>query len=210
MAAPSHGPSSESVHRAHDALLRHRDLQFDFPRIELPDPPGWLIDFQNMIHKAGSVLKILWWVIGGLALAALVYFVGRVLWRYLRPERVSVQDMRAAMAEWRPTPAQALALLTDADALADAGKYGEAVHLLLLRSIQDLESFRPRVVQRSYTAREIERLDVMPAGVRAAFAGIMDVVERSLFGDYVVTAEDYARCRSEYERFAFPDAWRSG
>lgn len=190
--------------------MRHHDLQFDFPKFDLPETPHWLEQLQQWLAKAGPVLTVLWWVLGGLALAVLLYVLGRLLWRVIRPERIVVSDMRSAMEEWRPTTAQALTLLADADVLAAEGKYSEAVHLLLLRSIQDLDNFRPRVVQRSYTAREIEALDVMPAAVRAAFVGIMDVVERSRFGDYVVTAEDYARCRAEYERFAFPDAWRGG
>jgi hypothetical protein len=207
---PAPAPSPESLHRAHEALLRHKDLQFDFPHFELPQMPGWLEWLGKVLATAGPAIRVVWWVLGGLALATLLYFLVRLLLRLRFPGRHRVQDMRTAMEDWRPTATQARALLTDADALAREGKYAEAVHLLLLRSIEDLEQFRPRVVQRSYTAREIEQLDAMPMTVRAAFAGIMEVVEKSLFGGYEVTAEDYARCRAEYERFAFPDAWRSG
>lgn len=210
MSAPAHGSSAESLHRAHEALLRHQDLQFDFPRYELPKPPAWLDWVGKALHAAGPALKYVWWIVGGLALAALIYFLVRLLMRLRFPARHTVQDMRSAMEEWRPTATQARALLADADALAREGKYAEAVHLLLLRSIEDLEQYRPRVVQRSYTAREIEQLDAMPMTVRAAFAGIMEVVEKSLYGGYEVTAEDYQRCRADYERFAFPDAWRRG
>jgi hypothetical protein len=189
-------------------LVRHQDLQLDFPRYDFPEAPGWLVRLEQWFDKLGPVLNLLFWVAAGLALVATLFYLGRMLLRLRFPERLKVQDMRTAMAEWRPTPVQARALLADADALARDGKYGEAVHLLLLRSIEDLERFRPRVVRRSYTAREIEQLDVMPLTVRTAFAGIMEVVERSLFGGYEVALDDYARCRSEYERFAFPDAWR--
>ena len=199
-----------AVHHAHEALLRHHDLQFDFIRYDLPPKPAWLITLQHWLAKLGPVFDILFWTVSALALAALLFYVGRAVWRMRLPGRLKVQDLRQTMEEWRPTPAQARALLADADALAEAGKYAEAVHLLLLRSIEDLEQFRPRTVQRASTAREIEQLGVMPATVRTAFAGIMAVVERSLFGGAPVTREDYVRCRAEYERFAFPDAWRSG
>jgi len=198
------------MHRAHEALLRHKDLQFDFPHYDLPEAPGWLLWLQHWLDKLSPVLNVMWWALGGLALVALLFYLGRLLLRLRFPERLKVQDMRSAMEDWRPTATRARALLADADALARDGKYGEAVHLLLLRSIDDLEQFRPRVVQRSYTAREIERLDAMPMTVRAAFAGIMEVVEKSRYGGYEVTAKDYERCRAEYERFAFPEAWRGG
>jgi hypothetical protein len=209
MAAAPNGSPPESIHRAHDVLLRHTDLQFDFPRFELPQPPGWLIWLGHWLERLAPVFNILFWVVGAVALAAVLYYLGRYLIRLRFPEKLKVQDIRSAMEEWRPTMAQAQALLGDADTLANEGKYGEAVHLLLLRSIEDFERFRPRVVKRSHTAREIEQLGAMPMTVRAAFAGIMEVVEKSLFGDYQVTRADWERCRAEYERFAFPDAWRS-
>jgi hypothetical protein len=210
MAAPQPGPSADSTHRAHEALLRHKDLQFDFPHYDLPEAPRWLVWLQHWLHELAPVFNILFWVACGLSLAVLLFFVGRHVLRLRSPERLKVQDMRSAMEDWRPTATQAHALLADADALAREGKYDEAVHLLLLRSIEDIEQFRPRVVQRSYTAREIEQLDAMPMTVRAAFAGIMAVVEKSRYGGYAVTLQDYERCREEYKRFAFPEAWRSG
>jgi hypothetical protein len=209
MVASPHGPPPDSIHRAHDALLRHKDLQFDFPRFDLPEAPGWVTWLAHWFQKLGPVIEILFWVTGAIALAVVLYYVGRYLIRMRFPEKLKVQDIRTAMEEWRPTMAQARALLGDADALANEGKYAEAVHLLLLRSIEDFERFRPRVVKRSHTAREIEQLGAMPMTVRAAFAGIMKVVEKSRFGFYEVTREDWVRCRADYERFAFPDAWRS-
>jgi hypothetical protein len=209
MAVPQHGPTPQSIHRAHETLLRHKDLQFDFPRLELPETPGWVTWLIHWLDKVGPVLNIVFWVIGAAALAAVLFYLGRYLIGLRFPEKLKVQDMRSAMDEWRPTVAQARALLGDADLLANEGRYGDAVHMLLLRSIEDFERFRPRVVKRSHTAREIEQLGAMPMTVRAAFAGIMAVVEKSLFGDYEVTRADWERCRAEYERFAFPDAWRS-
>lgn len=190
--------------------MRHHDLQFDFPRYELPEIPSWLLTVHHWIGKLTPALSYLFWGICGLCLAALLFYIGRLLWRHWRAMKPAVQDMRTAMEAWRPTAAQAHALLSDADALAQQGQFGEAVHLLLLRSIEDLESFRPRHVKRADTAREIEQLGIMPMRVRAAFAGIMGLVERSLFGGMALAEADYRQSRSDYERFAFPDAWRSG
>lgn len=200
-----------ALHRAHEALLRHSDLQFDFPAFVLPAPPAWLIAFQHWFDKVvGPYLEILFWGVAGLALVAVLFYAGREFWRLYRVEERPVQDIRTAMAAWRPTAAQARALLADADTLAGGGRYDEAVHILLLRSIEDIEQFRPHVVQRAYTAREIEQLGIMPFPVRQAFSGIMQVVEKSLFGGLIVGRDEFLRCRSDYESFAFPDAWRGG
>lgn len=210
MAPALQDTSPETLHRAHEALLRQKDLQLNFPRYELPEIPKWFVNLVHWFEKAGPAFQILYWVAGATALLVLLFFLTRFLWRLKRPEHATIQDIRSAMAEWRPTEAQAHALLADADNLAGEGEYAEAVHLLLLRSIEDLEEFRPRVVKRSYTAREIEQLSAIPHTVRTAFAGITQVVEKSRYGGYEVTALDYANCRVEYEHFAFPQSWRSG
>lgn len=199
--------SPADIHRAHEALLRHSDLQFDFPALILAEKPLWLLTLERWI---GWALYYGTWALAIIALGLILFYLGRYLWNLRNAARPDTKDIRTAMAEWRPTTAQARALLADADALAQEGRFGEAVHILLLRSIEDLELFRPRVVQRAYTSREIEQLGVMPFKVREAFAGIMQVVERSLFGGLDVGPEDFSRCRAEYERFAFPDAWRAG
>jgi len=98
-------------------------------------------------------------------------------------------------------------LLSDADALAASGAFEKAVHLLLLRSIQDIHKHRPAVVTPSLTSREISLLGELPGSTRGAFATIVRVSERGLFGGRAVDATDFAACRTEYERFAFPESW---
>jgi hypothetical protein len=103
--------------------------------------------------------------------------------------------------------AVARALLDEADRLAAAGRYAEAVRLILHRSIEDIEGHRPRLVRPAYTAREIGRLSDIPDNARNVFVGIAGVVEKSFFGGQGLDAAGFADCRKAYEAFAFPGAW---
>ena len=91
--------------------------------------------------------------------------------------------------------------------IADQGLYAEAAHLLLLRSVQDIEKRQPRAVRISLTTREIAVLEVLPESARPAFSAIGRVVERSLFGGAPVGSSDFADCRQAYEDFALPAGW---
>ncbi len=192
----------------HSALLRHSELQFDFPAFEPPKPPEWLTWLGKLLEAAMPVLQWVFWIAVAVCAAAILLFLAREAMRLRWPAPNRKVDAKPQWPEWRPTPERAQLLLADADGLAAQGRFADAVHLLLLRSIQDIEQFRPRVVQRAFTSREIGGLGVLPASARTAFSEIMRVVETSLFGGMPVEAGDFTRCRSDYERFAFPDVWR--
>ena len=120
-----------------------------------------------------------------------------------RPKTVAAETA----PEWRPDAAAARDLLAAADALAAQGRFAEAAHLILLRSVADIERRRPRSVRPALTTREIAGLSALPPSARPAFAQIGRVVERSLFGGAPVEAAEYAECRREYEAFALPAGW---
>lgn len=104
--------------------------------------------------------------------------------------------------------AKARTLLEDADKLAAAGQFAEAVHLILFRSIEDIEGKRPDLISPALTSRDIAGLEGVPERVRRTFSDIAAVVERSFFGGRAVGAEEFAACRKAYEGFAFAEAWR--
>ena len=70
-----------------------------------------------------------------------------------------------------------------------------------------MAGYRPRAVRPALTARDIARLDSLPAAARAPFSLIAEVVERSFFGGREVDAGAFAECRRAYESFALPEAW---
>ena len=200
----------DALAQAHAQLIKATDLQFDFGTFQPEKPPAWLVALLKFLAAGEPVLKVLFWVVIAGRVAMLVYFIGRELWyrRWPRSEVRKRPPERPGL--WRPTAEQALLLLSDADSLAASGAFEKAVHLLLLRSIQDIDKHRPAVVTPSLTSREISLLGALPGSTRGAFANIVRVCERGLFGGRPVDAADFAACRSEYERFAFPEAWALG
>lgn len=191
---------------AHAALLRGKDLQFD-PSVtpKPPDLPNWLM---AILEKIAPLLVYVFW--GGLILGAAVilYFLGRELVATRWPSPGKKKPVVLGDEAWRPSVAKARTLLEDADRLAAAGRFAEAVHLILFRSIEDIEGKRPDLIRPALTSRDIAQLDGVPERVRRTFSEIARVVERSFFGGRAVGADEFAACRQAYEGFAFAEAWR--
>ena len=200
--------AGDQLARAHARVLADHTLQFAFLAPKPPKPPpGWLRVVGEILKALAPFMQWVFW--GGLALVALaiLVFIGRevigIRWLGKKPKAKAAP----AVPQWRPEPAKARALLEDADRLAAQGLYAEAAHLLLHRSIDEVEGRRPRAVRPALTARDIARLDSLPAAARAPFEFIAGVVERSFFGGRPVDAAAFAECRGAYQRFALPEAW---
>lgn len=201
--AASSGASFES---AHQALAADKTLQFEMKGIEPPPPPpGWLQPLVDFLSAMGPLFKFIFWLGLAALVVAVLWFIARELIRIRLPDRT--QKLHIDDDGWRPAPAAALALLSDADALAAEGRFAEAVHLLLLRSINDIDGRLPNTVRPALTARDIAGLSRLPAAARPAFDRIARVVESSLFGGRPVDRAAFADCRAAYEAFAFPQAW---
>ena len=204
MASDAFIASERKLAAAHQALLHTRGLQLDFKAgPQPPPPPAWIEKFILALVQFAPILKFLFW--GGLVLGAalIVWFVAREILetRFSRPRA------EPRPADWRPEPEAARALLEEADRLAAAGRFGEAIHILLFRSIDDLAGRRPGLVRPALTSRDIARLEQMPLLARSAFARIAERVERSFFGGRPVGPEDFAHARGDYETFAFSEGW---
>jgi hypothetical protein len=89
----------------------------------------------------------------------------------------------------------------DAEALARAGRYGEAMHLLLLRSLVELRARLGLAMADSLTSREILGRLTLPAAGRRALADLIDRVEWTEFGGRAASAETYQTSRSSFEAF---------
>jgi hypothetical protein len=199
----AYAASERKLAAAHRALLHTRGLQLDFASApKPPQAPEWLKALIDALVQLAPVLKLIFW--GGLILGAIliVVFVAREVaaTRWRKPQAAQPTD-------WRPEPEQARALLEDADRLAAAGLFGEAIHLLLFRSIDDLAGRRPGLIRPALTSRDIAGLEPIPPAARNAFARIAQQVERSFFGGRSASADDFSRVRGDYETFAFPESW---
>lgn len=204
MASDAFNASEQQLAAAHRALLQTHGLQLDFKAApQPPEPPGWLVDLLRGLAQMGPVFRFVFW--GGLALA-----VALILWfvvSELMASRGRSRTPAAAPADWRPEPGMAMALLEEADRLAAAGRFGEAIHLLLFRSIEDVSGRRPGLVRPALTSRDIAGLEQMPPLARGAFARIAERAEHSVFGGRPMGSEDFAQARGDYEAFAFSEGW---
>src|ERR1700712_2581547 len=155
----------------HSDLLQHSDIQFSMPVYKQPPEPEWLKWLANFLKNDWVYIKWTLWIIAGLVVTYVVVTLVRQYWHLIwrKKEAEKPRTLWPAEEPWRPAPQQARQLLKEADALAAQGRYSEAVHLLLLRSIEEIEARRPRLLRRALTSREIGSLRDLPEGARPAF-----------------------------------------
>jgi hypothetical protein len=223
--------AADGLAAAHDALKADPSIQFSLPSVQPPQPPPrWLRDFGEWLADVlRPIARLFEWIAGfmpdapyariflwtvlavaALALALTVYQrVRHGEWRLRRrrrPEAIAVGPEEEA---WSPEAAPARSWLREADALAAEGRYAEAVHHLLFRSIEDIGRRRPRLVRPALTSRELAAADALPAPARSLFADIAGLVERSLFGGRPVGAGDWSAARAAYADLVLPGTWRA-
>lgn len=220
---PSDSPASDSSAGAADApsswseLRENGDIQFE-PIQNLPEPPpeprepGWFDEafrgfFQflgEILAPIGAFLGQIWPVLQWVLLALVVAFVAYMVVRTFGPLASQRREVREAVSEpeWAPSEEQSVALLDDADKLASQGKFDEATHLLLQRSVSHISDARPDWVEPSSTARELAALPALSQTARRAFGTISERVERSLFALRSLDRSDWETARAAYADFA--------
>lgn len=204
-------------------------IQFNLsPAPEVPHPPAWLRAILNALGKvfdaigqfiawalsffpdAAYVRIILWLVIGvsaGMVLIALFNRLRTGEWSLRLPRPTPVTGIPKE-EEWKPDLESAHSWLEEADALAGEGRFAEAVHHLLFRSIDDIAHKRPKLVIPALTSRELAGSAAIPSRAREFFSSIALLVERSLFGGCAVGETDWLHAREAYSGFALPSSWR--
>jgi hypothetical protein len=216
--------------QAYNALRHDPSIQFNLPPQQPPPkPPAWLEAFFRAIGEAlepvGRFLKwigsffpdaayariLLWTVIAVGAAALLWALYNRIRygeWRLRLPRIASAGDLELVEG-WAPTESGVRLWLDEADALAREGRFAEAIHHLLFRSVEDIARRRPALVRPALTSRELASAQGIPDRARDLFAGIARMVEQSLFGGRAVGERDWLTARDAYSEFALPAAWRA-
>ncbi len=100
-----------------------------------------------------------------------------------------------------PEPADPIARITigEAQQLAAEGRFGEAIHALLLETLEALS--RAARLAPSLTSREIVSRVRMAPGARDALADLVAAVEISYFGSEVPGEADYQACLARFHAF---------
>lgn len=88
----------------------------------------------------------------------------------------------------------------DLDRLLQAGDYGAAVHLLLLRAVRRLIRHGGRRIPVGRTSREVLATAGLETTSRESLRELVLAVERYLFGGRRLAREDYERCRDAFQR----------
>lgn len=196
-----------------EELREMDDIQFQPIEIPPPEPeqPGWFDEalralfgfLGDLLAPVGRLIAGSWpvlqWLLLALAIAFALYLVARLVGPFARNR----SQTRAAEGEpdWAPTHDESLALLEDADRLAAQGRFDEATHLLMIRSVSHIASARPDWVEPSSTARELAALPHLSDAARTAFTTIAQKVERSLFALGRLEKHDWDAARAAYAQF---------
>ncbi|MBC2776841.1 hypothetical protein [Parasphingopyxis marina] len=208
--APAGNDGKQNFDQAYRELVDSDRFQTDLPRFEPPDapepPPDWLSNLLEWLSGTGPFWQVLFWLIAAVLVLLLLFFVGRALQRRFAGGGAA-EDGEAEIDEWQPDEKTARGLLGEAEALAREGRYAEAVHLLLFRSISDIEDRLPDFLKPALTSRDISASETLPTPARSAFSSIAAIVERGIFAERPVDEKGWDEARIAYEDFAFRRSW---
>jgi hypothetical protein len=170
--------------------------------------PSGLEDFRpRQFRNGGDVIRlvdffrgyaqlILWCSLGIIG-AAVLWNLKNNLWSASRSRKLAFRredEVPSVSAAERMENAQA-----EADDLARSGSFSEAIHALLLRSVNEMKNRVNSPIAASLTSREILRhVDLSPEE-RSVFATIVDSVEVSYFGTHQPGGDEYAVCRRSFD-----------
>ncbi|HLJ64667.1 MAG TPA: hypothetical protein VKT70_11215 [Stellaceae bacterium] len=180
-------PDAAAVEKARQEMLAGRDLQTTIPEDD-PEPPP-----EEETNKGKwTIPHAVWWILGGVGGTVLLYF-GRDAWRYVKLSRTASVALAVKVVE--ASPALPPAGIAEADELATRGRFGDAIHILLLYILAKLRQQLPT----SLTSREILARAELSNPARDALGVIVTEVELCHFGQREAGPEDYARCRLSYQ-----------
>jgi hypothetical protein len=202
-ATPAVQGAEAAQQAARDWQAVHADTTIQYSPVNVAtkptEPPAWLTEIAEAIARAlGMSAPVLMWVLGGFLALAILYAMWRLAEPWLERKPKPVEEAEG----WTPERDEALALLEDADRLAAEGRFDEAAHLLLKRSVAQIAEARPDWIHPASTAREIASIGALPDRARGAFATITARVERSRFGLRALDAADWQAARVAYAEFA--------
>lgn len=189
---------SRKVDEAVKAARRSLDLQTEIPPPQFKPSPRSK-NSPGGFSFAPELMQLLLYLAIAAAVAVIAVILFNALSGYKRkgPQTIQTADEKdeaPGTAALRMEHAQ-----MSADALARAGDFAEAMHILLLQSVTELRRRLGISIADALTSREIlERLKISGLG-KNALGDIVARVELTHFGGRLPNAEDYLACRSSFE-----------
>jgi hypothetical protein len=149
-----------------------------------------------------AVASLMMWIVVAIVALLMIALVLRELVGFEAKVDIGVGGPEAASASDAATAAIVEQPLDDAEVLARAGRFGEAIHALLLRTLEELMRRLDRPLPRSRTSREILAETRLPDEARGALGHLVSAVEVSFFGGAEPGEDDYRTCVERFRRFA--------
>lgn len=156
-----------------------------------------------------EVLRIVVYLVVGVGALLLIYYLLMELPALRRARR---QARSAPVSEFDPAFAQTRSRLEDsatleeADRLAQAGRFAEAIHMLLLHALEVLRARLESGLPQALTSREILRQAPLPPTASPPLSALIERSERCHFGTEGADQELYRQSRGYFE--AFRAVWR--
>ncbi len=178
----------QEVQKVAEQAIRRLDLQTVLPTG--PEQPRFTIKLPA---------EVLWLVIA-VAVGMLLYTFRNSLpiWRWGQDGTWTSDDVAPGDIQAR-TPA---AVLGAADELAAAGRFVEAMHVLLLQGLAEIRQRLDEQFADSLTSREILRSTRLSEAGRTSLRDIIHRVELTYFGQRPATLPDYVACRTSFNALA--------
>jgi len=173
-------------------VIRSGSLQADMPRQHVEPPSASWFNF----HLSPEAAKILLWALVIAGVLIIAWSIRDKLPIFDRSRKLAPRDDRGVAAPQARRLEEAQA---EADALAENGRYVEAMHVLLLRSVAEMRKRLGLSFADSLTSREILRLAPLSERGRDAFGAIIFAVEGSYFGRRGASNDEYLACRNSFD-----------
>jgi hypothetical protein len=163
---------------------------------EMPDPAIAPPEHGSNAHLSPDFIRFLLW-------GAVISGVAVIIWS-LRDSLPVISRSRKIIAPEQAPPSLAQSnrmeeAQLEADDLARQGHYTEAMHVLLLKSLNEIRRQLGTSFAVSLTSREILRRLQLPDIGRQSLTAIIRAVERTYFGGEDAGQGDYSDCRSHFE-----------
>jgi hypothetical protein len=173
--------------------IGRRDLQADMP-VEIARQRNWFDGLK--FDLSPETLRIMLWGAVILGVLVTIWSLRDSLPIISRSRRIVAREATGSLSS--PSSRMDEAQL-EADDLAGQGHYGEAMHVLLLKSLAEIRTRLGVSFAASLTSREIVRRVQLPQTGGNALAAIVQSVERTYYGGRPASREDYAGCRDEFD-----------
>ncbi len=168
----------------------------------LPDGPG--------VSIPADAWGILQWAVYALVLVAAIGWLGTWASESWQRRHESAIPNSASLAASPPAPLDPAHALALADEYAAAGRYGPAMHQVLLAAVATIA---PRLAHRapdSLTSWELLNAAALQPAQRAALHEVVTRVDRAWFGQKSAVLADYQAVRIGYRSFAAAALAESG